>query len=218
MTMPKAINRKLAGAIALSLGFSLAACGGMPQNRTLYSTKQPVVERTNYTLDVQASASGLPLSEQQRVAHWFEAMDLRYGDRLSVDSPPGSEAARAAIAQIAGRHGILISEGAPVTAGHITPGLARIVITRSSAHVPGCPDWSAKSDMNYTNGTSPNYGCATNGNLAAMVANPEDLITGQTGTGETVVMSSSKAIDSYRKQTPTGAGGLAENSTSAGGN
>ncbi len=51
-----------------------------------------------------------------------------------------------------------------------------------------------------------------------MVANPEDLITGQTGTGETVVMSSSKAIDSYRKQTPTGAGGLAENSTSAGGN
>jgi len=216
--MPKAINRKFAGAIALSLGLSLAACGGMPDNRSLYSTKQPVVERTNYTFDVQASASGLPISEQQRVADWFDAMDLRYGDRLSIDNPSGSEATRDAIAKLAARHGILVSEGAPVTAGHIQPGGARIVITRSSAHVPGCPDWSAKSDMGYTNATSPNYGCATNGNLAAMIANPEDLIEGQTGTGETVVMSSSKAINSYREQAPTGAGGLAESSTGSGGN
>lgn len=216
--MPKAINRKLAGAIALSLGLTLAACGGMPQNRSLYSTKQPVVERTNYVLDVRANASGLPISEQQRLADWFEAMDLRYGDRVSIDAPGASEATRDAIAKLAARHGILLSEGAPVTAGHIAPGDARIVITRSSAHVPGCPDWSAKSDMDYTNATSPNYGCAVNSNMAAMIANPEDLITGQTGTGETVVMSSSKAINSYREQAPTGEGGLAAPSTGGGGN
>lgn len=216
--MPKAINRKLAGAIALSLGLSLAACGGMPENRSLYSTKQPVVERTNYVLDVQANAGGLPISEQQRLAEWFDVMDLRYGDRVAIDDPVASGATREAVAQLAARHGILLSEGAPVTAGYVEAGKARIVITRSSAHVVGCPDWSAKSDMNYTNATSPNYGCAVNGNMAAMIANPEDLISGQKGTGETVVMSSSKAINSYREQAPTGEGGLTASSTGTGGN
>ena len=214
--MPKAINRKFAGALAVSLGLSLAACGGMPQNASLYSTKQPVVERTNFPLDVRTGAGGMAVSEQQRVAQWFEAMDLRYGDRVAIDDPSASGATREAVAKLAARHGILLSEGAPVTVGYVEPGNARVVITRSSAHVPGCPDWSAKSDMNYTNATSPGYGCAVNGNMAAMVANPEDLISGQKGTGETVVMSSSKAINSYREQTPTGEGGLAQ--TGTGGN
>ena len=216
--MPKAINRKFAGALAISLGLSLAACGGMPQNASLYSTKQPVVERTNYTLDVQASPGGLPISEQQRLSDWFKTVDLRYGDRVAIDDVAVSDATREAIAKLAGRHGILLSEGAPVTVGFVQPGTVRVVVTRSVAEVPGCPDWSAKSDMNYSNGTHPNYGCAVNSNMAAMVANPEDLISGQSGTGETVVMSASKAITSYREQTPTGAGALSSSSTGTGGN
>ncbi|MFN4113910.1 MAG: CpaD family pilus assembly protein [Sphingomonadaceae bacterium] len=211
--MPKAINRKLATAIAVSLGLSLSACGGMPTNRSLNSTKQPVVERTNYTLDLRAGAGGLSVPEQQRLAGWFEAMDLRYGDRIAIDDPSMSGATRDAIAQLAARHGILISEGAPVTPGYVTPGTARVVLTRSTAYVPGCPDWSAKSDMNYNNATSPGYGCAVNSNLAAMVANPEDLIRGQKGTGETVVATSNKAIGTYREQKPTGEGGLKQTSS-----
>lgn len=216
--LPIAIRRKLAGAVALSLGLALAACGGMPENRSLYSTKQAVVERTNYTLDVQSGPGGLSFAERQRLADWFDAMDLRYGDRVAIDDPTASGATREAVAELAGRHGILLSEGAPVTVGYVDPGSARIVITRSSAHVPGCPDWSAKSDMNYNNATSPGYGCAVNGNMAAMVANPEDLISGQKGTGETVVMTSSKAISSYREQAPTGEAGVAQTGTGSGGN
>jgi pilus assembly protein CpaD len=211
------INRKFAGAIALSLSVALAGCGGMATNRTLYSTKQPVIDRTNYVLDVQSNAGGLAVSEKQRLAAWFDAMGLRYGDRVSLDDPMMSAATRADVAAIAGRHGILVSDGAPVTQGYVQPGRTRVVITRSSASVPGCPDWSAKSDMNYNNGISPGYGCAVNGNMAAMVANPEDLLHGQEGTGETVVMSSTKAIDTYRKEAPTGAGGLKASGTSSGG-
>ena len=211
--MPKALNRKLATAIAVSLGLSLSACGGMPTNKSLNSTKQPVVERTNYTLDLRAGGGGLSVPEQQRLAGWFEAMDLRYGDRIAIDDPSMSGATRDAIAQLAARHGILVSEGAPVTPGYVTPGTARVVLTRSTAYVPGCPDWSAKSDMNYNNATSPGYGCAVNSNLAAMVANPEDLIRGQKGTGETVVATSNKAIGSYREQKPTGEGGLKQTSS-----
>lgn len=216
--MAKAINRKLAGSLAASLSLVLGACGGFPtENRSLYSARQPVVERTNFTLDVTTAGDGLPISEQQRVAGWFEAMDLGYGDRISLDDPTASPAVKEDLAALAGRHGLLVSEGSPVTAGYVNPGQARIVVTRSTASVPGCPDWSANSEGNEYNATYPGYGCAVNGNLAAMVANPEDLISGQKGTGETVVTTSTKAIKAYREKAPTGTGELADVSTQEGG-
>jgi pilus assembly protein CpaD len=210
-------NKTSAGAITLVLAAALAGCGGMPENRSLNSMNQPVVERTSYTLDLAAGAGGLPVAEQQRLDGWFDAMDLSYGDRLSIDDPMMSTATRENIAELAARRGVLLSEGAPVTAGTIEPGRARVVLTRSTASVPGCPDWSAKSDVNLANGLYPNFGCAVNSNLAAMVANPEDLITGQTGTGETVVTSAVKAIDAYRAAPPTSLTGLTETETSEGG-
>lgn len=216
--MAIASKRKLAGALAVSLGLLLAGCGGYAENRSLYSLKQPVVDRTNYTLDVTTTDSGLPVSEQQRILGWFDAMDLQYGDRVSIDDPMSSIATREQFEDLVGRYGVLVSEGSPVTAGYVQPGQARIVITRSTATVENCPDWSAKMDANQNNATSPGYGCAVNSNLAVMVANPEDLIDGQEGTGETTIVTSTKAIEAYRAAPPTGTGGLAETSTADEGN
>ena len=216
--MAKAITRKLSGSLAVSLSLVLGACGGFPtENRSLYSARQPVVERTNFTLDVNTVGDGLTVSEQQRVSGWFEAMGLGYGDRVSLDDPTANPALKDDLAALAGRHGLLVTEGSPVTAGYVEPGQARIVVTRSTASVPGCPDWSANNEANEYNATYPGYGCAVNGNLAAMVANPEDLISGQQGTGQTVVTTSTKAIRSYREKAPTGAGDLTEVSTNEGG-
>jgi pilus assembly protein CpaD len=205
-------------AIALTLGLGLAGCGGMPTNTSLYSTKVPVVERTNFTLDVNTTAGGLPISEQQRLNGWFETMDLQYGDRIAIENPGQNPAVTNTIRDLAGRYGLIVSDTAPVTSGYINPGQARVVITRSTASVPGCPDWSAKSDMNYTNGTSPGFGCAINSNLAAMVADPQDLLEGKKGSGETVISTSTKAISTYRDATPTGANGLQEAAAGGGGN
>jgi pilus assembly protein CpaD len=217
--MPIRSNSAIAAAIALSLGLGLSACGDTPNNRTLYSTKQPVVERNNYTLDLAAGAGGLTVPEQQRLAEWFETMNLRYGDRVAIDGAVGSDAVREDVAVIAARHGLLLSEGSPITDGFVDPGKVRVVVTRSRAHVPGCPDWSDKFASNLENATADGFGCAVNGNLAAMVADPEHLLHGVEGTGETTVMSSTKAIQSYREQAPTGKGGLpAVSSQSAGGN
>jgi len=199
-------------ALALSLGLALGGCGGIATNASLESIHQPVVERVNYTLDVTAGPSGLSYPEQSRVAGWFEAMDLKYGDRISIDDPIQSEATRAAIVQLAGRYGLIVSSDAPTTGG-IAAGNARIIVTRSKASVPGCPDWSAKNDFNPNNATSSNYGCATNANFAAMVANPEHLLKGEGSNSDTLVMSSTKAIGVYRNQQPTGAAGLKQNST-----
>ena len=212
------IKRKLAGALALTLVSTLAACNapGALDNHSLYSVKQPVVARTSYTMDVATTYDGLSIPEQQRLSGWFDSMDLRYGDRVSIEDPVASGATREAIARIAARHGLLLADGAPVTEGFLQPGTARVVITRTTASVPGCPDWGKRNDANYANATSPGYGCAVNGNLAAMVANPEDLLHGQQGTGETVIMSSTKAIETYREKANTGAGELKAASPSGG--
>jgi len=220
MTMQRATksNFKRVGTLALAatLGLGLAGCGGMATNNTVYSTKQAVVERQNFTFDVATNSSGLPVSEQARLNGWFEAMDLRYGDRIAIEDPGANPAVSNAVNALAGRYGLIVSETAPTTEGFLQPGEARVVITRSTASVPGCPDWSKQSDMNYLNATSPGYGCSTNSNIAAMVANPEDLLEGQTGSSETLVSTSTKAISTLRDADPTGAAGLL-NAANAGG-
>jgi pilus assembly protein CpaD len=207
-----------AAALALTLGLTLAGCASSPSNRSLYSTKQPVVQRTNLTLDLNAGLDGLPIPEQKRLSDWFAALDLGYGDRVALDDPAKSKATRESVAEVAARYGILVSDGAPVTQGVLQPGTVRVVVTRSDASVPGCPDWEGRANYNYNNATNSGFGCAVNGNLAAMVADPEDLIHGKQGDDETVIMTSNKAIASYRKQPPTGEKGLSSvSSTSAGG-
>lgn len=204
------MKRAAATALAVSLAAGLGACttGTEPTNASLNSVNQPVVSRNNFSLDLQASSGGLTVPEQGRLADWFETLDVGYGDRISIDDPMTSPAVRSDVAAVASRYGLLIEQGAPVTVGYIDPGNVRIVVTRSTAHVPNCPDWSDRNSSNLGNNTSPNFGCAVNSNFAAMVANPEHLLEGAAGSGDTVVMSSTKAIQTYRNQEPSGAGGL----------
>ena len=72
--------------------------------------------------------------------------------------------------------------------------------------MPGCPDFSRDSSVEYDQNTSSNYGCATNASLAAMIAQPEDLIHGK-GQSGTDPVRSGKAIDAFRKAAPSGGGG-----------
>lgn len=195
--MTRFVTRPLSSALLLSLGLGLTACGGMPSNRTVYSVHQPVVERSSVALDVTTSASGLPVAEQRRVASWFEAMDVRYGDRISVEDPVERPETRAAVAELAGRYGLLLVDATPVASADLQPGQARVVILRSRASVPGCPDWSGASDATLNNGISSGYGCASNANIAAMIADPEDLLKGRQGSPDTYINTSNSTIKAY---------------------
>ena len=197
-----------AGALAL-----VAGCSGAPANTSLNSVNQPMVERSTHTLDLAMAGDSLPPGEQRRLASWFEELDLGYGDRVAIDDALHSDEVRAQVRALAARHGVLMSEVAPETPGRLDPGNVRIIVGRSTAHVPGCPGWSNQPATTLGNATSPGFGCAVNSNFAAMVANPEHLLHGASGTGETVVMSGSKAIASWRELPPTGARGLPESST-----
>ncbi|MET0251714.1 MAG: CpaD family pilus assembly lipoprotein [Novosphingobium sp.] len=206
---------------AAALALLIASCAYNPENpggRGLESVHQPVVERSLLTLDLAAGYGGLDFGEQRRLDNWFTGLDLRSGDRVAIDDPSGNVAAQDTIAALAARYGVLIARGpAPVTEGGVAPGSVRVVVSRSVASVPGCPDWSDKTDLNLTNATNSNYGCATNANLAAMVADPEHLLHGARDRGATTLLTATKAIESYRKAPPTGESGLKEVSSAEGG-
>jgi pilus assembly protein CpaD len=199
------------------IGFSLAvsACGGT-QNRGLESVHQPVISRTDYVFDVNASGGGLSGEEVRRLSGWFQSLRIGYGDHVSVDSSNsyGDQGARDSVAALAARYGLLIDDAAPVTAGEIAPGNVRVIVSRVAASVPGCPDWSRKSQPEFNGNGMSNYGCATNSNLAAMVANPEDLVSGQIGSPVSSAASATKAIKTYRDAPNSGKEGLKAEGTS----
>lgn len=198
---------------ALALPLAVAGCGGIANNRTLYSVHQPVVEETSTAIDLVPVSAGLPDAETRRLATWLGGLRLRYGDRVTIDDAAGSEPARRAIAALVAHEGLMASATAPGALG-AAPGSVRVVVARARASVPGCPDWSAKSDFNFNNATSSNYGCATNGNLAAMIADPEHLLHGDEGADDAGAVRSRKAIELYRNAEPSGAKGLTQLPTS----
>lgn len=213
--MHKSFKRRSALPLLALLALPLAACQSGPVNRSMDSVHQPVVSRTDYVFDVYPTAGGdLPASEMGRLDGWFASISLGYGDRVAIDGE-GSRA-KDSIADILGNYGLLLSDMAPATAGTVPGGAVRVVVTRSVASVPGCPDWSSTQESDIVHGTHTNFGCATNGNLAAMVANPQDLVLGQPGAVTRAPTAATKAIKTYQDKANTGAGDL--KTLSGGGN
>ena len=100
-----------------------------------------------------------------------------------------------------------------MTPGEVGPGTVRVVVSRRRAEVPYCPNWSVPSAPNFNNRNMSNFGCGVNSNIAAMVANPEDLIHGREASGAGDVNTAAKAVIFYRSTPPTGAKGLQNIST-----
>lgn len=202
--------------ILLGLASVLGACQTTaPTDRPakgLSSVNVPVVTRTDYALDLSAPDGRLSSPEAARLDGWFRSMVLGYGDMVYIDGPAGYDA-RGDVARIAGQYGMLVSLGAPMTAGTVPPGMVRVVVARSSASVPGCPNWSKPSTPNFDDSSMSNYGCGVNSNMAAMIANPQDLVSGREGSGVGDTVTASKAVEQYRKAIPTGQQGLKDIST-----
>lgn len=210
--MPHPISRTLirlglAGVIALPL----AACGaGTGMNRGVEAAHQPVVSYSTFLYDVRTDGATMSQDERLRLAGWLDSLDIGYGDSIAVASG-GMRVAPALhedIGEVLGRRGMLVHEDASAAAGTPPPGFVRLIVRRTSASVPGCPEWRTQGESNLSGGTSSNFGCATNGNLAAMVANPEDLVRGQSTNSDLRTATSSRAIETYRTKSPTGAGDL----------
>jgi pilus assembly protein CpaD len=217
-TMSRLITLAAVSALALTAGCAAQPHTLTPANNTsLYSLHQPTVEHTNFVFDVASDRDGVPAGEQARLGAWFDSIGLRYGDSVSIDEPRGYESSKARhdVARIAAAHGLLVADaGAPVTEGGVPSGYVRVVASRSTASVDGCPDWE-NPDIESPVRTASNYGCAINSNLAAMIANPDDLVHGREASGEGAVVVAGRAVRTYRESQPTGRQPLPATSTTS---
>ena len=204
--------------VLFALAASVAGCtnpGVNSPERGLAAVNVPVVTSADYAFDAVAPGGRLAPGEAERLNGWFQGLGLGYGDSVYVDGAYNAPAG-VQVAQIACRYGMMVQPGAPVTAGVVQPGTVRVVVSRRRAEVPGCPNWNRPAQPNLDNKNMSNYGCAINSNFAAMVADPVDLIRGREGSSVVDAQAAAKAVDLYRSQQPTGAGGLKQISTKGG--
>ncbi len=75
---------------------------------------------------------------------------------------------------------VSLGEAVPPAAGGLDAARrVEITVQVPMITLPGCPDWSAPSDLAAGNLPMSQLGCATALNLAATVANPADLVEGR---------------------------------------
>jgi pilus assembly protein CpaD len=100
------------------------------------------------------------------------------GDAVLVERHAGAmedkRAARlvAALAHQGLRPAIALTDATPA-------GEMRLTVERYVAYVPNCPNWTGAPGNNTANTLHSDFGCATATNLAAMVADPRDLLIGR---------------------------------------
>ena len=75
------------------------------------------------------------------------------------------------------------------------------VVSGDRAVVPNCPNWKS-AGLDSAALTDTNYGCAVNSNLAAMIADPLDLVHGKSS-DLTDTNSAVRAIKAWREAEPT---------------
>ena len=129
---------------------------------------------------------------------FLRSLGLRYGDRILIDDPEpdGAKERRAVVAALLARFGLIPENESVVTSGFIAPNAIRLVVRRAKASVNNCPSWSDSVSINRGMNMMNNTGCATASNLAAMVADPNDLTDGRSYKGSEA-QSIVKAVKAY---------------------
>lgn len=171
----------------------LSACaGGFPQQTEAYYVpaahyeRYPIeVEKGSVTMEVSArqeTLSNEELDDLKRFARHYEASGSGVLVIARPSSAPGDVKAAGVAARIdqeirkAGIQGNRIAHRTYSPRGR---GQAPVVVAfeRHVASTRSCEPWNKDVADNYENDPLPNLGCATQHNIAAMVANPRDLET-----------------------------------------
>jgi pilus assembly protein CpaD len=104
--------------------------------------------------------------------------DVSPGDRVRIERAAGALADVRArgLANALDRQGLRPTLAAP---GGAPDGELRLVVEHATATVPDCPNWTKPPGNPFDNSLHSDFGCATAIDLAAMVADPRDLVEGR---------------------------------------
>jgi pilus assembly protein CpaD len=213
--MAKLIIRNAARGIAVALAAGLAGCGGFngiedAQYDANYT--HPIsVETDVATLNVGVVAGqpGLAPSERSAIEAFAAAYRQRGHGPLTISTPSGSPNAGAAAVALSDVRDILAENGVtslaytPYRASGADNGAPLILSFKHYVAKPtACGDWSMDYAFDPSNRLPPNHGCATQNNLAAMVADPADLAGPRTMTPADAGRRNT-VLEKYRAGEPT---------------
>ena len=139
-----------------------------------------VVSETTFahTVRYQAGVDEPDAAQITGLNDFLVGNDVERGDRIVIEraASPTDDMRASILADALARKGLLpaMSEAASVP-----PGELHLVIHRYVASAPGCPNWTKPPGNDFDNTMHSDFGCATAANLAAMVADPHDLLIGR---------------------------------------
>jgi pilus assembly protein CpaD len=193
---PRRVRPAAAAVLALALvGVGLAGCktsddvitAGLPTDG--YRTAYPIVVAEGAeTMDIPVGFGSPGLSPSTRSSvRSFAADAARRGTSTLVIMGPrgsGNEAAAAAVVRQARQEALtgglspnLVEVRSYPVANRSAAAPVRLSYNRVKAMSPPCGRWTEQMLPGHENGDATEFGCATQANFAAMVSDPQDLIT-----------------------------------------
>lgn len=171
---------------------SAGGCWKSPRFQAPFTLANPnerhpiAVRQGEVTLDlaVYPGSAGLNQSQKDKVANYLADYKSQSSERLLIRAPSGGPNETAAMRAYDQVRKALRTAGIDPRSVVLEPYFGngdpsaplRLSYLQFVAQPPDCPDWSENIGRDPQNMPWPNMGCATQRNLAAMVANPEDLI------------------------------------------
>jgi pilus assembly protein CpaD len=171
-------------AMTLCLAIWAAGCASTPKPvEVARNTEAPnsiVVSETtsSHTVRYQTGVDEPDAAQIIGLNDFLIGADVERGDRILIEraASPADDMRASILADALARKGL---QPAMSEAASVPPGELRLVIQRYVATAPGCPNWTKPPGNDFDNTLHSDFGCATASNLAAMVADPHDLLSGR---------------------------------------
>jgi pilus assembly protein CpaD len=169
----------------LALALALGACGEHLNGEVddfytppLHYQRYPIeVVKGSARIEVPANRKGLTQAEEASVARFAQQARGANAMHVALQYPAGGAAQANRVAAILERQGVPSQAIAfsQYSGGKGSPVVASF--SRTVAQTGECGDWTANIARTEDNLTMPNFGCAHQQNIAAVVANPNDFVT-----------------------------------------
>ena len=195
---------------AMTLGACSAPWGPDPYENVYVSQvhweRYPIeVGKGTMKMEVPTASAALSQSQQETVVRFAQQARRTEASQVVVSRPAGGTHGGVVADHVAG---ILANEGIPpraiVSATYNGGRNAPVIVSfaRHFASTPECGDWSRSITETGYNEPHANFGCAQQHNIAALVANPQDIDIPRASTPPDA-MRRSQVITDYRTPTDT---------------
>lgn len=175
--------------LATAMGLALTACqhGSVTEPAISENIIRNEVKMVRLPFTVKAEDDGTSTPSSYTLAGinlFFRSVGAGHADVILLDAPDVEQARIDEIAAHIRKSGL--TYGGVSTLGPApSEGTMTLYVERHIVVPPNCGVWRHETSSNQKNNASAHYGCATMANLGLMVANPRDLIAGQSGGNST---------------------------------